>query len=98
MNNTKKMLEEFDERFNKPLRSDINKFINREGDIHTYLDLSDIKSFLASSIAEAEKKGYKRVVREIKEMAEPYDGAKWLNQIDPERLIKRLASLDTNPK
>lgn len=33
---------------------------------------------------------YQEIVELIREIAEPYEGAKWLNKIDAEKLISRL--------
>ena len=64
----------------------------------TWLNEDTLIPFVKDLISQAVAEERERMVREIKEMAEPYDGAKWLNQIDPERLIKHLASLGSNPK
>jgi len=56
--------------------------------------LDKFMEIVDTKIAQALAENMAIVRGEIKEMAEPYDGAKWLNQIDPERLIKRLSSLD----
>ncbi len=40
----------------------------------------------------------KIVVGEIREYAEPYEGAKWLNEISAERLIKSLTQGTTSTK
>ena len=85
----KQFEKEFEEKFTE---------VSCECGARDLFDFSAVKSFLSTSIDQAVAEERARLVGEIKEMAEPYDGAKWLNQIDPERLIKRILSLDTNLK
>ena len=88
MTYTEKRLEEFDEYYPTGVYAKLLK-------TGEYVETTDtVKFLLSTSINQAIAENMAIVRGEIKEMAEPYDGAKWLNQIDPERLIKRLYSLD----
>lgn len=45
-----KKLEEFEKKYDKPLREDIHKRLVKPNSVHTYYNWSDIKSFLSQAM------------------------------------------------
>ena len=65
------------------MNSDVGRIIQEKDD--TFISL---ESFIRSEV-EAAREDLKRQIREeIIYFAEPYDDAKWLNQIDPKKLLE----------